>query len=80
MRDELESINEELEQVEVGSKAFQELSKQSAKVSSEIKDIEKSFEGLDATQRTEAFAKGFEGIASPFSHNSWAKCPEISFW
>lgn len=63
MRDELEAINEELEQVEVGSKAFQELSKQSAKVSSEIKDIEKSFEGLDATQRTEAFAKGFEGIA-----------------
>jgi hypothetical protein len=63
LRDELESINEELEQVEVGSKAFNDLSKQAAKASSEIKDIEKSFEGLDATQRTEAFAKGFEGIA-----------------
>lgn len=63
LRDELTSINEELEQVEVGSKAFNDLSKQAAKASSEIKDIEKSFEGLDATQRTEAFAKGFEGIA-----------------
>ena len=63
LRDELESINEELEQVEVGSKAFNDLSKQAAKASSEIKDIEKSFEGLDATQRTEAFAKGFEGVA-----------------
>jgi len=63
LRDELESINEELEQVEIGSKAFNDLSKQAAKASGEIKDIEKSFEGLDATQRTEAFAKGFEGIA-----------------
>jgi len=63
LRDELTSINEELEQVEVGSKAFNDLSKQAAKASGEIKDIEKSFEGLDATQRTEAFAKGFEGIA-----------------
>ena len=63
LRDELTSINEELEQVEIGSKAFNDLSKQAAKASGEIKDIEKSFEGLDATQRTEAFAKGFEGIA-----------------
>ena len=63
LRDELESINEELEQVEVGSKAFNDLSKQASKASSSIKDIEKSFEGLDATQRTEAFAKGFEGVA-----------------
>lgn len=63
LRDELTSINEELEQVEVGSKAFNDLSKQAAKASGEIKDIERSFEGLDATQRTEAFAKGFEGIA-----------------
>ena len=63
LREELTSINEELEQVEVGSKAFNDLSKQAAKASGEIKDIEKSFEGLDATQRTEAFAKGFEGIA-----------------
>ena len=63
LREELTSINEELEQVEIGSKAFNDLSKQAAKASGEIKDIEKSFEGLDATQRTEAFAKGFEGIA-----------------
>ena len=63
LREELESINEELEQVEVGSKRFQELSKQAAKTSSGIKDIEKSFEGLDAVQRSESFAKAFEGIA-----------------
>ena len=63
LREELESINEELENVEVGSKRFQELSKEAAKTSSGIKDIEKSFEGLDAVQRSESFAKAFEGIA-----------------
>ena len=63
MKKELEDINAELEEVEVGSKAFNDLAASAAKASGEIKDIEKSFEGLDATQRTEAFAKGFEGIA-----------------
>ena len=63
MKAELQSINEELEQVEVGSQAFKELSTQAATANGKIKDIEKSFEGLDSTQRTEAFAKGFEGIA-----------------
>ena len=63
LREELEAINEELENVEVGSKAFNDLSKQAAKTSSGIKDIERSFEGLDAVQRSESFAKAFEGIA-----------------
>ena len=63
MKQELEDINAQLEEVEVGSKAFNDLASSASKASGEIKDIERSFEGLDATQRTEAFAKGFEGIA-----------------
>lgn len=63
MRSELEQINEELEQVEVGSKEFVKLSDRARNVSSEIKTLEKTFEGLEPQQKTEAFVKGFEGIA-----------------
>jgi chromosome segregation ATPase len=63
LRTELEKINEELEQVEVGSKEFTKLSDRARNVSSEIKTLEKTFEGLEPQQKTEAFVKGFEGIA-----------------
>ena len=63
LRDELEAINEELEQVEVGSKEFVTLSDRARATSSEIKTLEKTFEGLEPQQKTEAFVKGFEGIA-----------------
>lgn len=63
LRTELEQINEELEQVEVGSKEFVKLSDRARNVSSEIKTLEKTFEGLEPQQKTEAFVKGFEGIA-----------------
>lgn len=63
LKDELEAINEELEQTEIGSKAFTELSDKARATSSEIKTLEKTFEGLEPQQKTEAFVKGFEGIA-----------------
>ena len=63
LKAELEAINEELEQTEVGSKAFTELSDKARATSSEIKTLEKTFEGLEPQQKTEAFVKGFEGIA-----------------
>ncbi len=63
LRDELEAINEELEQVPVGSKAFTELSDKARGVSSEIKTLEKTFEGLEPGQKAEAFVGAFETIA-----------------
>lgn len=63
LKTELEAINAELEQTEVGSKAFTELSDKARATSSEIKTLEKTFEGLEPQQKTEAFVKGFEGIA-----------------
>lgn len=63
LKEELEAINEELEQTEIGSKAFTELSDKARATSSEIKTLEKTFEGLEPQQKTEAFVKGFEGIA-----------------
>lgn len=63
LKTELEEINAELENVEVGSKAFTELSDKARSTSSEIKTLEKTFEGLEPQQKTEAFVKGFEGIA-----------------
>jgi len=63
LKDELEAINEELEQTEIGSKAFTKLSDQARATSSEIKTLEKTFEGLEPQQKTEAFVKGFEAVA-----------------
>lgn len=63
LKEELEAINSELEQVEVGSKEFVKLSDRARATSSEIKTLEKTFEGLEPQQKTEAFVKGFEGIA-----------------
>ena len=63
LKAELEAINEELENVEVGSKAFTELSDKARSTASEIKTLEKTFEGLEPQQKTEAFVKGFEAIA-----------------
>jgi hypothetical protein len=63
LKDELELINQQLEEVEINSAAFTKLSDQSRKVSSEIKTLEKTFEGLEPQQKTEAFVKGFEAVA-----------------
>ena len=63
LKEELEAINEELEQTEIGSKAFTTLSDQARATSSEIKTLEKTFEGLEPQQKTEAFVKGFEAVA-----------------
>jgi len=63
LKEELEKINEELEQTEIGSKAFTKLSDQARATSSEIKTLEKTFEGLEPQQKTEAFVKGFEAVA-----------------
>lgn len=63
LKEELEQINQELEEVEIGSAAFTTLSDQSRKVSSEIKTLNKTFEGLEPQQKTEAFVKGFEAVA-----------------
>lgn len=63
LKTELAAINEELENVEIGSKAFTELSDKARSTASEIKTLEKTFEGLEPQQKTEAFVKGFEAIS-----------------
>jgi hypothetical protein len=63
LKEELEAINEQLEQTEIGSRAFTELSDKARNTSSEIKTLEKTFEGLEPQQKTEAFVKGFEAVA-----------------
>jgi hypothetical protein len=63
LKDQLEAINEQLEQTEIGSKAFTELSDKARSTASEIKTLEKTFEGLEPQQKTEAFVKGFEAVA-----------------
>lgn len=63
LKTQLEQINEQLEQTEIGSKAFTELSDQARNTASEIKTLEKTFEGLEPQQKTEAFLKGFEAIS-----------------
>ena len=63
LKKELEQINEELEQTEIGSKAFTELSDKARAASSEIKTLEKTFEGLEPAQKAEAFIGAFETIA-----------------
>ena len=63
LKKELEQINAELEQTEIGSAAFTKLSDASRKTASEIKTLNKTFEGLEPQQKTEAFLKGFEAIS-----------------
>lgn len=63
LKTQLEQINEQLEQTEIGSKAFTELSDKARNTASEIKTLEKTFEGLEPQQKTEAFLKGFEAIS-----------------
>jgi len=63
LKEQLEQINEQLEKTEIGSKAFTELSDQARATASEIKTLEKTFEGLEPQQKTEAFLKGFEAIS-----------------
>jgi len=63
LKKELEGINAELEQAEIGSAAFTKLSDASRKTASEIKTLNKTFEGLEPQQKTEAFLKGFEAIS-----------------
>ena len=63
LRAELEKINEELEQTEVGSKAFNSLSDKARAAGSEIKTLEKTFEGLEPGQKAQAFVGAFETIA-----------------
>lgn len=63
LKKELAAINTELEQTEIGSAAFTKLSDASRKTASEIKTLNKTFEGLEPQQKTEAFLKGFEAIS-----------------
>ena len=63
LRSELQAINEELEQTEIGSKAFTELSDKARSTGSQIKALDKQLEGLEPQQTVDAFVKGFEGIA-----------------
>lgn len=63
LKEQLEQINEQLEKTEIGSKAFTELSDKARSTASEIKTLEKTFEGLEPQQKTEAFLKGFEAIS-----------------
>ena len=63
LKEELELINQQLEEVEIGSAAFTKLSDQARGVSSEIKTLEKTFEGLEPQQKAEAFVLGFEAVA-----------------
>ena len=63
----IEAIKTELKGTDFGSTKFKELSKDLQKAQSELKDFEKTFEGLDTAQKAESFLKVGEAIAGGFA-------------
>lgn len=63
LKKELKSLEGELETTQIGTKRFDELSKQVRKARAEVKDIELQFEGLDKEQRAAALVDTFSGLA-----------------
>ena len=67
LRTRLERLQKRLEDVEIiGTEGFEKLSKEIQDTSSQIKILEKNFEGLEPHQKAESFLKMGEGIAGGF--------------
>ena len=67
LEDELSQINEELSNVEIGSQAFKDLSKQSQVLTREIEKVNNEIEGLkfeDKIMAADGAAKVFAGSLS----------------
>jgi hypothetical protein len=67
LEDQLEDLKKEIKGVEVGSKAFKELSKQIIVAENEVKNLNKSFEGLDSEALTGEVGKLAGGVTSAMS-------------
>jgi len=63
----VEQLRDELKGVEIGSQQFKQLSGELQNAESQLKTLNKSFEGLEPQQRAEAFVKLGEGIAGSFA-------------
>lgn len=65
--EEIEDLKKKLEGTEIGSKKFKELAGALQDAQSQVKGLEKQFEGLEPEKQVEAFAKLGEGIAGGFA-------------
>lgn len=63
----LGDLKKEIKGVEVGSKEFKKLSNEIRKTESEVKNLNKSFEGLDTEQLTGEFGKLGGGVTAAFT-------------
>lgn len=63
----IEGLKDSLKGADFGSKEFQRLSGELQAAQSEVKALEKTFEGLEPQQKAEAFLKMGEGIAGGFA-------------
>lgn len=63
----VEKLRNELKSVEIGSDQFKQLSGELQNAESQLKTLNKSFEGLEPQQKAEAFVKLGEGIAGSFA-------------
>jgi len=67
IKEEIDSLNQALEKESIGTKRFKELAGALQDAQSEVKGLEKQFEGLEPEKKVEAFAKLGEGIAGGFA-------------
>ncbi len=67
LESELDDLKKQIKGVEIGSKAFKDLSNQIRKSESAVKNLNKSFEGMDTDQLTGEFGKLAGGITSAFT-------------
>jgi hypothetical protein len=63
----IKDAQEELKGIEIGSEAFNKLTKDVNQAKSAVKDLKKSFEGQDLEKRVGAYAKLGEGITASFA-------------
>ena len=67
LNSQIETLKGHLENAEFGSKEFKNLSNDLQKAQSKVKDLEKSFEGLETAQVAESFVKLGAGITEGFA-------------
>jgi len=63
----IESLKSELKKTDLGTEEFKRLSGQLQNAQSEVKALEKTFEGLEPEKKVEAFAKVGEAVAGGFA-------------
>jgi hypothetical protein len=67
LTDKVQKLKQELEGSDLGSKNFKRLSAELQNAQSQVKNLEKNFEGLETEKVVESFAKVGEGIAGGFA-------------